>query len=88
MPQRKGDWAVKKAAKGWWGNAYIPTKDYSDDEDINAIAKLLRAERARAVRVCRKASKGISNSFINNDEILAYRIACDDCANAIGGKKA
>ena len=51
--------------------------------DAHSAMKLLRSERLRTRRICRKKAKDISNSFINNDEILAYRMACDDIEKAI-----
>ena len=66
MPQRQVDWAEYKAANLVDMNGRISVAD---------VAKLLRSERARAVRVCQR---------------LASKVKCCcpyDCAKAIGGKK-
>ena len=69
MPQRQGDWAERKVAAIFKRNGGLLSGD--------DLVRLLRAERARAVRKCN-----------NIRGKLGYTQACDDCANAIGGKKA
>ena len=48
---------------------------------LASVAKLLRAERARAVKVCRREK--VSGETGNEGDI-GYNQACDDCAAAIG----
>ena len=77
MPQRD-DWAYSKAFKiscfsSELDRYYLPLDD---------VAKLLRAERARAVRVCQREKAYEDGSDVARN----YNQACDDCATAIKGE--
>ena len=70
----KQDWAERKARRVML-----------DEWQVARCAEFLRAERARAVRVCRKQAKlhvATSTDF-SRRPITSYLDACDDCAAAI-----
>lgn len=74
----KPDWAERKA------QAFVD-KWAIDDWKRPAIAKLLRAERSRAVRVCKRIKKDNDHNIEGYDS--PYDLACDDCAQAIAAVK-
>lgn len=79
----KADWAERKALK-----LIFPGDKFVDLKEVNLsaeIAKLLRAERRRAVRACQKVKDAGYNQFHGNYKDV-YQAACNDCARAIGGK--
>jgi hypothetical protein len=78
---KKTDWAERKVLQMLDG--YASVNSHHRELLREAIAKLLRAERARAVRVCRK--QGYGQQAIGMTSV--YIQACDDCAAAITGRK-
>ncbi len=52
-------------------------------EEVALVAAALAQERERCAKVCEEKSANIANSFINCDEINAYRLACEYIAAAI-----
>ena len=82
MKQTKPDWAERKVAamfKRW-------TNGKQEEGWSKPLVRLLKAERQRAVRVCRRVAKA-SYSKLEGDYFVGYDEACDDCARAIGGKQ-
>ena len=79
------DWAQKKV------DAMMERWTHGKQEEgwSKPLARLLRAERRRAVRVCkRKDSTAVLDKRLRNSmEVAAYVAACDDCAQAIAGGK-
>ena len=79
----KPDWAERKLMREYC---------IEDGEDgyraclipLATVAKLLRAERSRAVRVC-KGNKWTNHKLHDKGELYgeAYNQACDDCSAAI-----
>ena len=81
VPQRKVDWAERKA------NQF----DWLDHDSIVQIAHALRLERARAVRMCQRLKANEHRDFEQTNPYTGvkynlYTKACDDCASAIKGK--
>ena len=75
------DWAEKKALK--YLRDVLSVCYEHDDYDAKRLAKLLRAERARAVRVCKRISSEVNAGA--DERLESYKLACDDCAAAIKG---
>lgn len=76
----KLDWAERKVhtvgATVWEGMRYF-------HED--AVVRLLKAERRRAVRKCREQAKMPRSMYFTDEP--GYKRACSDCAQAIAGGK-
>ena len=87
---KKPNWAYAKAAQHMRGYMNLKT----EQELFAHLAKLLRAERARAVRVCRKLAKHCNDKMTEDDSPEGQAVwsdkkdACLDCAAAIGGGRA
>ena len=83
---KKPDWAERKTLPFTFGDSKGERVVL-----IERVAKLLRAERARAVRVCRKLAKHCNNKMTEDDSPEGQAVwsdkkdACLDCAAAIGG---
>ena len=75
---KKPDWAYAKAEQHMRGYMNLKT----EQELFAHLAKLLRTERALAVRACRR-EKVSGETGTEGDR--AYNHACDDCAAAIRG---
>ncbi len=62
-----------------WERKRVEENGFEHSWDAENIARLLRAERARAVRVVEKVQREATVSqFINRPTCEAYRQACDD----------
>lgn len=85
------DWAEKKALEAWYGKGAHNEKWCRESQIIVQVAKLLRAERAACVRVCKK----LEASCVERDRLddspegqCEWHIradACRQCAAAIKG---
>ena len=90
---KQSDWAERKAQQLLADATMLP----HDNKGIWCCIKrvelirLLRAERARAVRVCRKLAKHCNDKMTEDDSPEGQAVwsdkkdACLDCAAAIGG---
>ena len=72
----KPDWAERKARQ-WVPEPWIRV----------LLAKLLRAERRRAVRVCKLLAFFVASSTQYSREDRSYMTGCNDCAEAIQKEK-
>ena len=80
---KQPDWASKKAAAMfacWWGSKR------TTGDMVTRVAKLLRAERARAKKACQRIKAKGRASQLKHDIKLGIAMACDDCAAAVKGK--
>ena len=78
----KPDWAEQLIKK----HLYIGCVGDEDAIERNA-AKLLRAERRRAVRVCKLLAFFVASSTQYSREDRSYMTGCNDCAEAIQKEK-
>lgn len=76
----KPDWAERKARK------LFDKYNYRRGYLIPLAAAAFRAERRRAVRVCKKMKDRHAPLVVANKYQDTYWKACDDCARAIHGK--
>lgn len=81
----KQDWAAKKAISDYQTNRVCSDGGTPyQDEYVKAVAKLLRTEHARAVRVVR----GVKARYAAHDtEPTAAEHACDDILRRLKGRR-
>ena len=83
MATVKADWAYAKAEQHMRGYMNLKT----ERELFAHLATLLRAERRRAVRVCKLLAFFVASSTQYSREDRSYMTGCNDCAEAIQKEK-